>query len=75
MSFWTVSVRTLPTNEISQVASYAQLTLQLDALSFFFFKKLPKTNVDLVENIEAMYSGLAWGGFHSCLSGVIFTNS
>lgn len=43
MSFWKVSVGTLPTNEISQVASYAQLTLQLDALLVYsFFQKTNK---------------------------------
>lgn len=45
MSFWKVSVGTLPTNEISQVASYAQLTLQLDALLVYsFFQKTNKKN-------------------------------
>lgn len=45
MSFWKVSVGTLPTNEISQVASYAQLTLQLDALLVYsFFQKKNQKN-------------------------------
>lgn len=45
MSFWKVSVGTLPTNEISQVASYAQLTLQLDALLVYsFFQKKKQKN-------------------------------
>lgn len=69
MSFWKVSVGTLPTNEISQVASYAQLTLQLDALlvySFFFKKQTKKPNVDLVKTLRRCTR--AWRG-------VVFTRA
>lgn len=70
MSFWKVSVGTLPTNEISQVASYAQLTLQLDALLVYSFfqktNKKNKTNVDLVKTLRRCTR--AWRG-------VVFTRS
>lgn len=68
MSFWKVSVGTLPTNEISQVASYAQLTLQLDALlvSSFFQKTKKQTNVDLVKTLRRCTR--AWRG-------VVFTRA
>lgn len=68
MSFWKVSVGTLPTNEISQVASYAQLTLQLDALLVYsvFSKNKQKPNVDLVKTLRRCTR--AWRG-------VVFTRA